>query len=401
MRTQYSVGDVVDGKFKLKNKEGSGGFSTVWRAKRLDDGDEIAVKLPSTDSHDEDTVREQFKNETNLLSSFRSGMVASGIIKPVSVSMRPAYVATEYIYGPNLYEAVNMSDINPGSKEALTVGYEVIRSVSFLHLNNIIHLDITPRNVLLRNGEPVLIDYNTAADASEGCDTVFYSDPFLSPEQIPSTRDIGKSGTYSDVYSCGKLLYFLATGDEVDASETPSNGLRITEYTDWPSQISDIIEKATKKSPQSRYDDCVSMLRKISKVVTDTPEQALITHIGTNISGILCHGDTVGRMSLSSDAEPTYSIYDPDGYVSPTHALFEFDEGDWVVEDKSKNGTYLHTDADSVYIVSERGRRELEKRGNLQKETDPVHRCRLPDSAKVSPVDKSLNYTLKFNQSSM
>lgn len=76
----------------------------------------------------------------------------------------------------------------------------------------LIHRDLKPSNVIMREGEPVVIDFGCARTWNSGAEvdtTHFLTRCYAPPEQY----GFGQTDVRSDVYALGKMLYFCATGE--------------------------------------------------------------------------------------------------------------------------------------------------------------------------------------------
>lgn len=146
------------GHYRLLEEIGEGGMGVVHLA--LDPrGRAVAIKvLRAHVAHDSD-ARTRLGREVETLSRIRDARVASVIDADV-MGPRP-YIVTRYVHGPALDEAVGDGGaFRPDDLLRLARGTaEAIRAI---HACGVVHRDIKPGNVLLEDGEPVLIDFGIA-----------------------------------------------------------------------------------------------------------------------------------------------------------------------------------------------------------------------------------------------
>lgn len=122
-----------------------------------------------------------------------------------------AYMVEEYMPGGTLGE---MLEKRPGRRllfeEALTLFAPVLMGLSLLHSEGIVHLDISPDNLMLdADGRLRLIDFGSAAGKNQGGKpTAKYS--YAPPEQLGAG---GKVGPWSDLYSLCAVLYESLGGE--------------------------------------------------------------------------------------------------------------------------------------------------------------------------------------------
>ncbi|MGO4603401.1 protein kinase domain-containing protein [Terrabacter sp. 2YAF2] len=146
------------GPYRLIEEIGEGGMGVVHLA--LDPrGRAVAIKvLRAHVAHDAD-ARQRLSREVDTLSRIRDARVASVIDADV-MAPRP-YIVTRYVPGPALDEVVEeRGPLAPADLLRLARGIaEAIRSI---HACGVVHRDIKPGNVLIEDGEPVLIDFGIA-----------------------------------------------------------------------------------------------------------------------------------------------------------------------------------------------------------------------------------------------
>ncbi len=146
------------GPYRLIEEIGEGGMGVVHLA--LDPrGRAVAIKvLRAHVAHDAD-ARQRLSREVDTLSRIRDARVASVIDADV-MAPRP-YIVTRYVPGPALDEVVEEhGPLAPADLLRLARGIaEAIRSI---HACGVVHRDIKPGNVLIEDGEPVLIDFGIA-----------------------------------------------------------------------------------------------------------------------------------------------------------------------------------------------------------------------------------------------
>ncbi|GAA2031734.1 hypothetical protein GCM10009740_22090 [Terrabacter terrae] len=146
------------GPYRLIEEIGEGGMGVVHLA--LDPrGRAVAIKvLRSHVAHDAD-ARQRLAREVDTLSRIRDARVATVIDADV-MAPRP-YIVTRYVPGPALDEVVeDHGAMAPADLLRLARGIaEAIRSI---HACGVVHRDIKPGNVLIEDGDPVLIDFGIA-----------------------------------------------------------------------------------------------------------------------------------------------------------------------------------------------------------------------------------------------
>ncbi|WP_404388852.1 serine/threonine-protein kinase [Humibacillus xanthopallidus] len=146
------------GPYRLIEEIGEGGMGVVHLA--LDPrGRAVAIKVLRTHIAHDDDARRRLGREVDTLSRIRDDRVAS-VIDADIMGPRP-YIVTRYVPGPALDETVE--EHGPlAPDELLRLARGVAEAIRAIHACGVVHRDIKPGNVLLEDGEPVLIDFGIA-----------------------------------------------------------------------------------------------------------------------------------------------------------------------------------------------------------------------------------------------
>jgi serine/threonine protein kinase len=125
------------------------------------------------------------------------------------------YIVMELVAGRSLKELMHNAPLPPG--EVAAIGAKVAFALHDLHRQHVIHLDLKPSNVILRetDGEAVLIDFGLSRHdqlpdlIAEEFDGAIGTGAYVAPEQTLGDR----SDPRSDIFSLGVILYVVATGE--------------------------------------------------------------------------------------------------------------------------------------------------------------------------------------------
>ncbi|WP_051864862.1 serine/threonine-protein kinase [Streptosporangium roseum] len=122
----------------------------------------------------------------------------------------PPWLATDYITGPSLQQAVAMHGPLPPAAVGV-LGAGLAEGLVAIHQCELVHRDLKPSNVILAASGPRVIDFGIArtldATSFTATGTVIGTPAFMSPEQVRG----GEVGPASDVFSLGAVLVFAAT----------------------------------------------------------------------------------------------------------------------------------------------------------------------------------------------
>ena len=139
-------GTVIDGRYRVKNRIGSGGMADVYRALDEQLGRDVAVKL----------LHRRFAEDAEFVERFRrEASSAAGLQHPNVVSVYDRgewdgtyYIAMEFLEGRSLKQLVQAeAPLDPDRAIDLTV--QILRAARFAHKRGIIHRDLKPHNVIV------------------------------------------------------------------------------------------------------------------------------------------------------------------------------------------------------------------------------------------------------------
>ncbi len=224
MATAIERGEVVDG-FRVEEPLHSGGMGILYRVSSPDVGFPMIMKVPRLGPGEPGSAVLTYEVEQMVLAALKGSHVPR-FVAAGDLATR-AYIVMEHVTGRSLSEWVDRGPIPV--EEVVALGSALAAAVHSLHLEETIHLDVKPSNVIIRpGGEAVLIDFGLAHHAhypdllAEEVRHPVGSAPYISPEQLLGVR----SDPRSDVFALGVVLYELATGRLPFGSPTSRAGLR-------------------------------------------------------------------------------------------------------------------------------------------------------------------------------
>jgi serine/threonine protein kinase len=198
--------------YSIKKKFGKGAMGTVYLAFQEKLEREVALKvlLPSLAGDGEITQR--FITEAKIGAQLQHTNIVS--IYDVGEFDGNYYFAMEYLER-NLNDVIKSSQEGKIKPEiALDIVKQISSALDYAHKKGVIHRDVKPANILLRNdGTPVLVDFGIAklmeSDAKlTKTGTSIGTPHYMSPEQIQGMEIDGRS----DIYSLGVVFYEMLEG---------------------------------------------------------------------------------------------------------------------------------------------------------------------------------------------
>jgi predicted Ser/Thr protein kinase len=202
------TGEESIGPYRLLSKLGQGGMGVVYRG--VDGaGRDVAVKLLRPEIAGDDRFRLRLLREVETMRRIQSPYVAQ-IIDADLHAARP-YIVTQYVAGHPLDDTVRATGPLSG-RLLVQVAAGLAEALIAIHAAGVVHRDLKPNNVMLVNGEPVVIDFGIAhaADSTRLTQTgmIIGTPGYMAPEII----DGGSPGPAVDIYAWAATVAFAATG---------------------------------------------------------------------------------------------------------------------------------------------------------------------------------------------
>lgn len=310
------VKGFILGGYLVGEKAGEGGFADVYKGIQLSTGRKVAIKVLKSGLSDSDKLR--FLHEAEYLSMFDH----PNIVRIFEYNEQPwrksqlydlseekwfqefrknhgsvlTYITMEWVEGKTLddiYKDLQDNTASVTEKELARWFYEAAGALELIHNANLIHRDITPKNIMVtESGTVKLMDFgisrtqydNRTVVTSHG--KMLGSEPYMSPEQLDYERAKNELGPRSDIYSLGGTFYELFTRRRLydhnnDAmsiatasalkmrGERPANPLQLNSSLSW--EISTILMGCLENEPGDRYQTARQLKEDILRFLENLP----------------------------------------------------------------------------------------------------------------------------------
>jgi ligand-binding sensor domain-containing protein/predicted Ser/Thr protein kinase len=209
------TGETLLGRYRLSRVVSRGGFSVVYEARDLRDGNaRLAVKVLNRNSKQEGWVRDRFAHEVAALRSVQHPGVVPILDSWISPAGEPC-LTMPFLNGQTLRAALDEGPLS--LPRAACIIRQLGSALANVHARGIVHRDLKPENVILLEDQAVIIDFGTAGLRSaenELAATTLMSGSFhyMAPERLT-----GHYSPSSDVFSLAVIILEILTGKRLSA----------------------------------------------------------------------------------------------------------------------------------------------------------------------------------------
>jgi serine/threonine-protein kinase len=270
-------------RFEIVRILGKGGMGTVYLARDLRLGRQVALKVLNAGELVYEDRRARFMREARSAAAIRHQNVATIYEVDETADGQP-FIVMEYCEGETLSQRVRRRSLE--AAEFLSIARQIAAGIAAAHANGIVHRDIKSANIMLEpTGLVKILDFGLAKSlpreamtpAFETTSGTFFGTlHFLSPEQARG----GAADERSDLFSFGVVLYHMASGHlpfNGDAPLLVLDKIRDAEPEpfvpidpQFPLAATKIIGQLLQKNPEDRYQTAQELLADLESIDTPT-----------------------------------------------------------------------------------------------------------------------------------
>ena len=276
------VGETLDGRYRVLERLADGGMATVFLAldTRLDR--EVALKVMRPHLAQDEAFRSRFHREARSAARLsHPGVVA---VFDQGEDAGRMFLAMEYVPGQTLRDVIR-AEGSLTARAAIDIMLPVLDALAAAHRAGIIHRDVKPENVILReDGAVKVADFGlaravTSHTVTSSSGLLLGTVAYLSPEQV----ERGIADARSDVYAAGLVLFEMLTGSKAFDGDTAINvayqhvhagAPRLRDRDpDAPEILDELVATATSRDPDGRPVDAAAfatLLRTARRELTPT-----------------------------------------------------------------------------------------------------------------------------------
>jgi tRNA A-37 threonylcarbamoyl transferase component Bud32 len=271
---------ILGGRYRLRRELARGGMAAVWEAEDKVLTRRVAIKVLHPHLAGDDGFRTRFRREAvaaarlahpHIVTTYDTGRDAD-----------VAYIVMELVDGTTLARLLKAQGPLPMA-QAVDVAVQVADALACAHSHGVVHRDVKPANILLREDGHVKVADFGIAKAGAGNDltrtgVVMGTAKYLSPEQVSGNpADAG-----SDIYALGIVLYEMLSGappfvGDTDLSTavarlTGAPGSLRDRRPDIPRSLEAVVLRSLARDPAARFQSAEEMRASLMAVDSENDE---------------------------------------------------------------------------------------------------------------------------------
>jgi serine/threonine-protein kinase len=217
------AGTRLNNLYEIEEHLADGGIGTVYKAKDVESGDPVAIKVLLASFSRDPMILDLFKREAKILRKLKHDALTQYYVFAKEPTLGIYYLAMEFVSGPSLSTRLEAGPLEPEAVFRLIK--RLAEALQAVHDREVIHRDLSPDNVILQNGDVAqakIIDFGISR-ANTGGPTII-GDGFAGKVNYVSPEQVGifdaKVTPRSDIYSLGLVIAEALTGKQIDMGGT-------------------------------------------------------------------------------------------------------------------------------------------------------------------------------------
>jgi serine/threonine-protein kinase len=281
----FQPGDLLNNTYRIETLLGRGGTSDVYKARSEISGNLVALKVLKQELAGNEDFTVLMAREENVRSIRHDAVVRYS--ENHRTPDGQIYLLMDFIDGPGMDKKLKQGPMS--AEDLLIVGRRVAEGLQAAHTKNIVHRDLSPDNIILRDGDPaqaVIIDFGIAKDTNPGAQTIVGNEfagkySYAAPEQLSGDTD-----ARADIYSLGALLLANFRGSPPNLGANPmevvENKQKPLDTSDVPQPLKGLIDRMCEPDRDKRLASAAQVLAYIDDPKSvPAPETASATASST------------------------------------------------------------------------------------------------------------------------
>jgi len=283
-------GTILDGKYEIVQRLGSGGMGEVYLVRHIHLRELRVIKILRQDLQTDPAAQKRFMREARLATQIKHPNVAILYDFAALPDEGSFYMVWEHIQGEDVGEWIRRNGPFPAPL-AIRLGIQALRGLEAIHATGVIHRDLSPDNLMItedKQGQKriKIIDLGLARTLERDAGhehEITQVGMFMGKLQYCSPEQASPSGSdgldrRSDIYSFGLVLYEMITGLPPFESESQAGFIfkRLSEdplpltgrnpRVQVPAELDRVVRQALERDREKRIPDAISLIQALDKV---------------------------------------------------------------------------------------------------------------------------------------
>ncbi|MBX9573409.1 MAG: serine/threonine protein kinase [Candidatus Obscuribacterales bacterium] len=258
-------------KYEILSRLGHGGMGMIFKAKRKDNGQIVALKVLHTHLLNDTESKKRFEQEAAACKDLKHRNLINVTEFGFSKHGQP-YMIMEYLEGQSLSTVIEKKG-RLESRQFINIFTQICDGLQHAHLKGVVHRDVKPSNVMIIKSDSGMdfakvLDFGIAKRHMESnhedltpTGNVLGSPAYIAPEQCAGAE----ADPRSDIYSLGCVMYEALAGQPpfvhesaikvllMQLSEPPPHFMASCPDANVPVELETIILRCLEKDPNARY----------------------------------------------------------------------------------------------------------------------------------------------------
>ena len=280
----FQLGELLNNTYRIEALLGRGGTSDVYRARSEISGRLMALKVLKAEFTGNDDYLALLTREEAIREIRHDAVIRYSECNRTQDGH--VYLLMDYVEGPGLDKKLKQGPMP--AEDLLTICRRVAGGLEAAHARQIVHRDLSPDNIILKDGDPsraVIIDFGIAKDTNPGAETIVGNEfagkyAYAAPEQLD-----GRTDARSDIYALGALLLANFRGKPPDVGRNPMEVVQRKgqplDTSGLPEPLKTLIDRMTAPDPKDRFQSATEVLRYLdgtegadATIIVPKPQQA-------------------------------------------------------------------------------------------------------------------------------